>query len=198
MRRFSFLAIIISLASCPLHAQDDQAAVKKNSTNCSCGFQSLLQGGLLEGATGPSWNIQTVNGAYYKSWFAGIGVGLDYYNMRTIPLFVDLRKEIFRKNRTPYLYADAGIHFDWLKTKEKPGWGSSEYNRGFYYDVGAGYKLGFGKRDALLIGVGFTMKKLREERIVTLNCVQPPCDPTKDYYNYKFSRLSLKVGWQFR
>jgi len=197
MRRFSFFAIIISLTSFPLLAQDKPASVK-NPQSCSCGFQSLFQGGLLEGAAGPSWNIQTINGLHYKSWFAGIGIGLDYYNMRTIPLFLDVRKEIFRKNRTPYLYADDGIHINWLKSKEKPRWGLSNYNRGFYYDVGAGYKLGFGKRDALLVGAGFTMKTLREERIVIPQCIQPPCDPTKDYYNYTFSRLSLKVGWQFR
>lgn len=155
--------------------------------------------GLLEGTAGPSWNLQTINGVNYKSWFAGIGVGLDYYNLRTIPLFVDFRKELLRKSKTPFLYADGGIHFDWLTTGQKPGWGSSEYNRGFYYDAGAGYKFGFGnRRDALLVSAGYTMKTIREERVFIQQCVQPPCNPSKEYYNYTFSRLSFKVGWQFR
>ncbi|MBC7826698.1 MAG: hypothetical protein H7122_03045 [Chitinophagaceae bacterium] len=197
MRGISFLAIVISLSTFSLSAQDKQQPVKSKG-NCSCGFQSLLQVGLLEGASGPSWSLQTVNGIYYKSWFAGIGGGLDYYTMRTIPLFLDVRKELFRKTRTPFLYADAGIHFDWLKAKEKPGWGKSEYDRGFYYDAGFGYKLGFANRDAILLSLGYTMKRLREERVVTIQCTQPPCDPSTDYYKYKFSRLSLKIGWQFR
>jgi len=197
MRRISFFAIIISCITFPLSAQIKDKPVKNNGS-CSCGFQSLLPGGLLEGASGPSWNLQTINGIYYKTWFAGIGIGLDYYTMRTIPLFLDVRKELFRKNRTPFLYADGGIHFDWLKTREKPGWGSSEYNRGFYYDLGFGYKLGFANKDAIFVSAGYTMKSLREERMLAVQCIQFPCSPTKEYYSYKFSRLSLKVGWQFR
>lgn len=197
MYKILLFAITISLASSGLHAQKKDASVNK-ANGCKCGFQSLLQAGILEGEAGPSWNIQTINGAHYKTWFAGIGLGLDHYMMRTIPLFLDIRKELLRKNRTPFLYADGGIHFDWLKSKEKPGWGSSDYDHRFYYDLGAGYKIGFGGRDALLVSAGYTMKSLREERVVILQCVAPPCNPSKDYYNYTFSRLTLKVGWQFR
>lgn len=194
--RILLIALFINLAV-PVSAQDKQPAAK-SASKCSCGFQSVIQGGLLEGGTGPSWNLQTLNGAYYKTWFAGIGVGLDYYMMRTIPWFVDVRKELFKKRRTPFLYADAGIHFDWLKSKEKPGWGSGDYNRGLYYDAGAGYKLGLGVRDALLISVGYTLKTLREERLLVPQCIQAPCNPSVEYYNYTFTRLNLKVGWQFR
>jgi hypothetical protein len=193
----TFFAIIISLASFPLHAQEKEATAG-TVKSCSCGFQSVLQGGLLEGAVGPSWNLQTINGVYYKTWFAGIGAGLDYYSMRTVPLFMDFRKELFRKSRTPYLYADGGIHFAWLKNKEKPGGGPGEYNNGFYYDIGAGYKIGFRKRDALLVSAGYTMKTLREKRIVFRQCILHPCNSFVDRYNYTFSRLSFKVGWQFR
>lgn len=181
----------------PLCAQNKQQGVAKVK-NCSCGFQSMTQVGLLEGASGPSWNLQTLGGAYYKTWFAGVGIGLDYYMMRTIPLFVDFRKELFKKRRTPFLYADAGIQFDWLKTKEKPVFGSGNYSPGIYYDAGAGYKLGLGTRNALLISAGYTVKALREERLSIPHCIQAPCNPSTERYNYTFSRLSLKVGWQFR
>ena len=197
MGRIVVFAVIISLTSFPLHAQEKPTnSTKKNS--CSCGFQSVVQAGLLEGSIGPSWNIQTINGMHYQSWFAGLGVGLDHYSMRTIPVFIDLRKEFFHKRRTPFLYADGGIHFDWLKNREKPGWGSSDYNRGLYYDIGGGYKIGFGKRDALLVSAGYTLKKLREERTSVVQCIAPPCNPSTDYYSYTFSRLTFKVGWQFR
>jgi hypothetical protein len=196
MVRMSLIIIAINL-TVSLCAQE-KLPVAKNKNNCSCGFQTMIQGGLLEGARGASWHLQTVNGAYYKTWFAGVGVGLDYYSMRTIPLFLDLRKDLFKNKRTPFLYADAGIHFDWLKTKEKPGWGSSEYDRGFYYDAGVGYKIALGNRDALQVSTGYTMKRLREERSVVPWCIQPPCNPSKEYYNYSFSRISFKVGWQFK
>jgi hypothetical protein len=197
MYRILLFAVMISLTSAGLHGQKNDASVDKGN-GCKCGFQSLFQAGILEGVSGPSWNIQTINGTYYKTWFAGIGLGLDHYTMRTIPLFLDIRKELLRRTRTPFLYADGGIHFDWLKTKEKPGWGSSDYDRRFYYDLGAGYKIGFGRRDALLVSAGYTMKTLREEREVIIQCVAPPCNASNDYYSYTFSRLTFKVGWQFR
>ena len=197
MYKIFVFAIIISLTSFPLHAQEKQTDPGKRNS-CNCGFQSVFQAGMLEGATGLSWNIQTINGVHYKSWFAGLGVGLDHYSMRTIPLFIDVRKELFKTSRTPFLYADGGIQFDWLKTKEKPGWGSGDYNHGLYYDIGGGYKIGFGKRDALLVSAGYTLKKLREERTSLIQCVAPPCNPSTEYYSYTFSRLTFKVGWQFR
>jgi hypothetical protein len=181
----------------PSFGQEKQQAAKSKA-NCACGFQSLVQGGLLEGNSGPSWNLQTINGAYYKTWFVGVGLGLDYYMMRTIPLFIDVRKDLFRKRRTPFLYADAGIQFDWLRAREKPAWGTGEYNRGLYYDFGLGYKVGFGNRDALLFSAGYSMKTLREERTIMQQCFQAPCNTIKEYYNYTFSRIGIKVGWQFR
>ena len=193
MSRVLIIAIIATLSTLSMHAQVD--GQKKG---CSCGFQSLIQGGLVEGDAGPSWTIQTVNGMYYKGWFGGIGVWIDYYIMRTIPLFIDFRKDLFKNRKTPFLYADAGIQFDWLKSKEKPFWGTSDYEKGRYYDLGAGYKLTLKSRDAFFISAGYSMKSLREERVVTPQCIQAPCNPSIDYYNYKFSRLTFKVGWQFR
>ncbi|MFI5151955.1 MAG: hypothetical protein ACHQET_01395 [Chitinophagales bacterium] len=55
-------------------------------------FHSYNQIGLLEAETGSAFQIQSVNGMQYKSWFGGIGVGLDYYRFRSIPFFLDLRK----------------------------------------------------------------------------------------------------------
>jgi hypothetical protein len=197
MIRQIFVVILLHVATVSLTAQDSKP-VAKQKNKCLCGFQSLVQGGLIEGEIGPSWNLQTINGAYYKGWFTGVGLGLDYYMMRTIPLFLDIRKDLFNKRRTPFLYADAGMHFEWLKTKEKPGWGSSDYDMKFYYDLGLGYKLEIGNNDAILVSVGYSVKKLREERMIVLQCIQAPCNSSKDYYNYTFSRLSFKVGWQFR
>lgn len=194
-------AVIFYLILCLwVHQSTAQTESKpaQQGKKCSCGFQSIIQGGLIEGNAGPSWNIQTVNGVHYKTWFAGVGVGLDYYLMRTIPLFIDVRKDIFKKSRTPFLYADAGIHFDWLKSSEKPFWGSSDYNRGLYYDLGGGYKITLKSANALFISAGYSLKRLSEERTTFPQCIQAPCNPSKEYYNYDFKRLSLKVGWQFR
>ncbi len=56
-------------------------------------FHSINNIGLLEGQTGSAFQLQSINGMQYKSWYAGIGLGLDFYRYRTIPLFIDFRKE---------------------------------------------------------------------------------------------------------
>ncbi|HVK97035.1 MAG TPA: hypothetical protein VM368_04415, partial [Flavisolibacter sp.] len=42
-------------------------------------FNSINQGGLLAGASDGTGLLQSINGVLHKTFFAGIGVGLDYY-----------------------------------------------------------------------------------------------------------------------
>src|SRR5579862_3368717 len=71
-------------------------------------FNSINSVGLLEGETGSAFQLQTINGAQYKSWFAGMGLGLDFYRIRSIPLFADIRKEFGKGNNKLLVYADIG------------------------------------------------------------------------------------------
>src|SRR5688572_21595778 len=130
MKRLYILSVFCMLCIASL-AQDNE---KKS---CSCGFQSILNIGLLEGQGGSDFLIQSINGYRYKGWFAGIGAGIDYYRFRSIPLFLDIRKNILNNNFTPFVYADAGIHFPWSKDDESYYWGASMSN-GLYYDAGIG------------------------------------------------------------
>ena len=41
-------------------------------------FHSINNVGLLEGQTGSAFQLQSINGMQYQSWFAGIGLGLDF------------------------------------------------------------------------------------------------------------------------
>src|SRR5450432_2856838 len=82
-------------------------------------FHSVNSVGLLEGQTGSSFQLQTINGAQYRSWFAGIGLGLDFYRYRTIPLFLDIRRQFGRSTNKLIVYADMGINFFWLTDNEK-------------------------------------------------------------------------------
>ena len=82
------------------------------STNCfaqqnktsKIRFQSVINIGLLEGEKGSAFQLQTINGIKYKSWFVGAGVGLDYYRYRTIPLFAELRKEFLKSANKIFVY----------------------------------------------------------------------------------------------
>lgn len=180
------------------------AAVAQNSTpattakkGCSCGFSSINQAGVLTGEAGSFFQVQTINGMRYNTWFAGVGVGLDYYKKRGIPVFLDVRKDILNKPSTPFVYADGGIHYSWVVEEDQP-WGgiTRTFSNDFYNDIGIGYKVSLKDQQAVLLSAGYSHKSVKETTTYTQSC--PSCPPTrKEIYNYTFNRLTLKLGYRF-
>lgn len=166
---------------------------------CSCAFNSVNQVGVLTGERGSSFLAQTINGIRYKTWFAGVGVGLDFYKTRGIPLFLDIRKYILNKPATPFIYADGGIHYSWPTEKDKEaGWNvTRKFNNGLYYDFGLGYKAPINQKHAFLLSVGYSVKKIEETNTSIFYCPQCPNQESVERFNYTFNRLSIKAGWQF-
>jgi len=95
--------------------------------------------GLLSGNSKNALQLQTINGIRYKTFFVGAGIGIDNYYFKTVPLFADVRKNIFEKKETPFVYVDAGTNFPWKKD-ESTAWQQTTYHPGSYYDIGVGYK----------------------------------------------------------
>jgi hypothetical protein len=178
---------------------------KKASDSWS--FQSIANVGLLEGETGSAFQLQTINGVRHKSWFAGLGLGLDYYRYRTIPLFIDIRKEFGKGPGKLFVYADGGISFQWLTDGEKTGyWQDDKYHSGFYSDFGFGYTRSIGNKSALSISLGYSYKKLSETYLDSypyyypanyIYTDTPPQNASNDQINYSLNRLSIKLGWMF-
>jgi hypothetical protein len=160
-------------------------------------FHSINNVGLLEGQTGSAFQLQSINGMQYKSWYAGIGLGLDFYRDRTIPLFIDFRKEFGSSVNKFFAYADGGVNFCWLTDNEKTTYlADDHFETGFYMDLGLGYKIGLGKTNHLLLSIGYSLKKLKE----TYNSYYyyPPDNKLdKEEINYNLNRLTLKMGWEF-
>jgi hypothetical protein len=175
-----------------------QQTKKEKTRSCSCAFSAINQLGLLEGSKGSAFQLQTINGIRYKTWFAGIGAGLEYYHIRGIPVFLDIRKNILAKANTPFVYADGGIHYTWERDKDKSGYGKTEFNNGLYYDLGLGYKVRIKNDQAFLLSVGYSFKDVVETRMYEGYCpFFPPCVAARtEAYKYKLNRLSLKLGWQ--
>jgi len=180
--------IILFMAGTELHAQ------KKWQ------FHSQNYVGLLEGEDGSAFQFHTVNGMQRGTWFAALGTGLDWYMYRSVPLFLSINKDWKPSNRTFYFSLDAGTNFAWTKN-EKDGWQdyiSNEFSPAFYGGIGIGYKAGFrNKKDAVLINLGYSYKRLKEEQVKPTYCFNPPCSVYSEYYDYKTNRVSLKLGWQF-
>jgi len=164
-------------------------------------FHSINNVGLLEGEAGSAFQLQTINGAQYKSWFAGIGVGLDYYRFRTIPLFIDLRKEFGNGVNKFLVYSNAGTNFYWKRDKDpKQFYVDDAFKNGFYGEGGFGYKLSLNHRIFLFFSGGYSYKKLSETGAEYFyGPVTYPATGAllNDKINYNLNRLLLKVGIEF-
>jgi len=175
-----------------------QEKPKDSKKDCGCSFSSVNNVGMLEGSAGSAFHVQTINGMRFNKWFAGVGLGIDKYKFRTVPLFLDVRRDLLNKINTPFLYADIGASFPWVTDKEENVWGrESDYKTGLYYDAGVGYKLIIGRGRGLLFSGGFSMKHVREIASFATPCFNPPCGFTEgERYDFKLKRFSLKAGLQ--
>jgi len=154
-------------------------------------FSSQNYAGILVGENKTNYQFQTINGIRYKTWLGGIGIGIDGYYVNSIPLFISINKELFKKKSGFYLSADAGINFGCPTINQRRA-EESDFDMGLYLAGGLGYKIGIGKTNALLVYAGYSSKHLIE------NVTTYPADaPQVDRYDYHLRRISLKIGWSF-
>lgn len=163
-------------------------------------FHSINSVALVNGNNSVSAGLQSVNGFKKGSWFAGVGVGIDYYLYRTVPLFADLRYEFGKKKNKFFAYADAGINFSWIQDHfiDNPSiWNgntSNSFNNGLYNDIGLGYNVKMKKEGALVLSLGYSHKNLKE----TQSYIDwRTSELLKRENSYNLRRIMLKVGWQF-
>jgi hypothetical protein len=152
-------------------------------------FRSVEYGGLLSGQAGNYGQVQTINGLYKKSWFLGIGAGLDYYRFRSIPLFLSVTKELMPAKNGLFLSLDAGTNYPWYKRSglTSDGFSTSVFHRGPYWSAGLGYKIKWSARRnrALSLFAGYSYKELKEDANTS---------PDITYYDYRNRQWSLKIG----
>lgn len=162
-------------------------------------FSAISQLGFLHGPSGNYAQGSGVSGIRYKTWSAGLGIGLDYYYLRSVPLFADLRKYLNKKDYAPFIYLDLGTNYPWVKKmSDDNGIGSfyqSTYDAGMYLDAGLGYRLKFGKSDGVLISLGFSQKKLRDFQVIGRWGTWNTGETYR--YEYKLQRLSFRAGFAF-
>jgi hypothetical protein len=171
----------------------DLSAQKKIS------FSSQNYAGLVTGEVNTELQLQTINGIKKGPWFAGIGTGIDWYYLRSIPLFASVNRSFLQKGKRSFLFSgDAGYNFPWRdQTYYDQPYGSKQKS-GLYWAAGAGYKFGVGKSDnAILMQFGYSFKKLGDEVKSAVPCLIPPCPETVTTYDYRLKRISFKIGWGF-
>src|SRR5204863_4866262 len=118
--------------------------------NAAYKFHSINNISLINGDKGVSAGLQSVNGVQKGNLFAGVGLGLDYYLYRTVPLFADFRYEFGKTKNKFFAYADGGVNLEWVEETYSDGpifiWEGSnisgEFHNGAYTDLGLGYMVG--------------------------------------------------------
>ncbi|MBS1599568.1 MAG: hypothetical protein JST75_15190 [Bacteroidetes bacterium] len=178
-----------------------QESKKNNSSLWQ--YHSINQFGFLEGSAPSAFQVQTINGVQYKSWFGGIGIGIDYYRFRSIPLFADFRKEFSVGKNYVYVYGGVGANFTWITDKEKSDYnlnyfGNADFKNGWYYDAGIGYKVPLNNRVAIFISPGFSHKTTTVKNATSICPFVGPCYLiTPETYHYAMNRLSVNLGLIF-
>ena len=192
MKRNFFLILLIMVCAVYIQAQQKTSNYK---------FQSFNSVALLNGENEVSAGLQSVNGIQKGNWFGGIGVGLDYYLYRTVPLFADLRYEYGKKKNKFFAYADAGINFQWVEKFIDDRvfiWegtnSTNKYYNGVFTDAGLGYTVGMKKGMGLILSLGYSQKTLKQTTTYQDWRTQ---EWQTDEYHYKLNRIVIKAGWRF-
>ncbi len=165
-------------------------------------FHSINSVSFLNGDNEVSVGLQSVNGFQKKNLFVGIGVGLDYYIHRSVPLFGDVRYEFGKGKNKFFAYADAGVNFQWVEDGYVDGpifiWDgfntTRNFDNGIYTDAGFGYIVGMKKGGGLVLSLGHTHKSLKATETYQDWRTQ---EWLTDIYRYKLNRIAVKVGWRF-
>lgn len=162
-------------------------------------YQTSIEAGLLEGQQGSAIQIHLSPGIKMNTWNVGMGVGLDYYDVRSIPVYLNLQKSVFSKDRSPFLYLKGGYHFPWVKNadNDRNWWQQKETMGGLYYNGGIGYQLPALKGGSLFFAAGYSYKFYAEETSQQVVCITQPCPEYKERFEYKLRRVSLTTGLRF-
>ena len=161
-------------------------------------FQSINQFAMVGGESQVNSAFQTINGIKFSNWFSGVGIGIDNYRYKTLPLFFDGRR-YFAEDKKAFIYGDIGYNFP---MKNKPGkeidyYDSYDFNGGIYTDAGIGFQVALDKKSLLLFSLGYSYKKMQSKTGAVNPCLVSPCPVDYSIYEFNFNRMILKAGLVF-
>ena len=168
------------------------------------GYYMVPQIGLLNGDHAVSAQVMMVAGKMKKNTGIGIGAAIDYYKIRTVPVFIDLRKNFSLAGRPLFAYLNLGYNIASPLSSDYQQAGYSWFNKyndrfasGFYSDMGFGYLFSDKSHKTFFISIGYTMKTITEKYDERSYNDFPPYNQYYDAerkFQYLFNRLVLKIG----
>jgi hypothetical protein len=188
MRKSLFFILIISF----------MISVSASAQKKKIQFHSINQFEMVGGESHVNTAFQTINGIKFSNWFSGIGIGIDNYRYKTLPLFIEGRW-FFGDDKNGFIYGDIGYNFP---MKDKPGkeinyYSSYHFTGGIYTDLGIGYQVCLYKKSSLLFSLGYSSKELKTKVGSAYQCLVAPCPVDYSVYEFSFNRMILKAGLVF-
>ncbi len=168
------------------------AQSKKNN------IKSINTTGLSHGDAGNYLNIKSVNGITKKGWFAGVGLGIDFYKFNSIVVTADCRKYLFKNNNFG-INGAAGYNFPFAN-KNKAGivtidsYYSEQFRGGLYSTAGLFYEFKLFKKIKGIINPDFNIRRLSIVSKDVMPCLVAPCPETITTYSYNLQTFSIKTG----
>lgn len=158
-------------------------------------FSSAISAGLAAGEDTHELIIESINGIAFSGWFAGVGVGIDYYRYKTLPLFANGKWYFDSLNRA-FIYGSLGYSFP---LKNKPGremgnYTGYDFSGGIYTGAGIGYAFPLGRKSALEFSVGYSYKEVRASTIMHICPFVPPCYDDTYQFELNYGRIAIKAG----
>lgn len=168
------------------------------------GYYLVPQVGLVNGDHAVSGQVMLLAGKMKKNLGIGIGAGIDYYKVRTVPLFLDLRRNFSLAGRSLFVYLNLGYNIASPLSSDYQSAGYSWYSKdndrfanGCYGDLGFGYLLSEKKHKTFFISIGYTVKSITEKYDEKIYNNFPPYGQyvvAERKFGYLFNRLGLKIG----
>src|SRR6478752_7242725 len=147
--------------------------------NKKTSFYLHPQAALLNGDHSVSGQVLVSGGIEKNAFSIGIGAAIDYYKIRTVPLFADLRAA-FGKDRAIFSYLNLGSNIAWaLESQSNTYWtmgrsNKSVFSNGVYTDIGIGYSFRKAKKNSVTMSIGYSMKTISESHLETVYKDFPP------------------------
>jgi hypothetical protein len=139
-------------------------------------------------------------------WGLGMGVGIDQYKIRTVPVFADLRYRLLEaKKNSLFFYGQLGYNMPWAKEDQhryfstNPAFqiDNSQFTGGRYVELGLANEFKLTKHYRLLLGVGYSEKRQSEyySNFSIWSWARPGEDTdNRNKATYIFRRWSFRVG----
>lgn len=149
----------------------------------------------------PIPSLTMVNGYnFHPQLFTGIGIGYEYYEWSVMPVFAELKYFLNRKKTTPFLGLKLGAGISLSRNFQTNDYEANGLSGKTYSGVlvapEAGLLFPMGKRDAILLSLGYHHQELSHDSYTYYYWI-PGFEPMKKRVFINYNRISLRVSYLF-